>query len=58
MVELIMGIVAGLIKLTPDIRLAIASLLNKSDPTPEDLKKLRVIVDRDYSFYDPDPPAA
>lgn len=58
MVELIMGIISGLIKLAPDIRIAIAGILNKKDPTPADLAQLRVIVDREYSYYDPDPPAA
>lgn len=53
-----MGIISGLIKLAPDIRIAIAGILNKKDPTPADLAQLRVIVDREYSYYDPDPPAA
>lgn len=55
--ELIMGIVSGLIKLAPDIRLAIAGILSKEEPTPADIQKLREIAERDYSFYDPDPPA-
>lgn len=56
--ELIMGIVAGLVRLAPDIRLAIAGILSKEEPTPADIQKLREIVDRDYEHYDPDPPAA
>lgn len=53
--ELIMGIVAGLVRLAPDIRLAIAGILSKEEPTPADIQKLREIVDRDYEFYDPTP---
>lgn len=54
--ELIMGIVSGLIKLAPDIRLAIAGILSKKEPTPEDIQALRPIVERSYEYYDPDPP--